>query len=48
VVKKGTKRPRKLAKHDRFPQIERELHKRTQAELVALIVAIAKEHAVVT
>jgi hypothetical protein len=48
VVKKGTKQPRKLAKSDRFPLIERELHKRTKAELVAMIVAIAKEHAVVT
>jgi len=47
VVKKGTKKPRKLAKSDRFPPIEKELHKRTKAELVAMILAIAKEHAVV-
>jgi hypothetical protein len=46
VVKKGTKQPRKLAKSDRFPLIEKELHKRTKAELVAMILAIAKEHAV--
>jgi len=30
MVKKGTKRPRKLAKPSRFPLIERELRKRTQ------------------
>ena len=47
MVKKGTKKPRKLAKSDRFPLIEKELHKRTKAELVAMILAIAKEHAVV-
>lgn len=48
MVKKGTKKPGKLAKCDRFPLIEKELHKRTKAELVAMILAIAKEHAVVT
>ncbi len=47
MVKKGTKKPRALAKSDRFPLIEKELHKRTKAELAALILAIAKEHAVV-
>ena len=47
MVKKGTQKPRKLAKSDRFPLIEKELHKRTKAELVAMILAIAKEHAVV-
>lgn len=47
MVKKGTKKPRKLAKSDRFPLIEKELHKRTKAELVAMILAIAREHAVV-
>jgi len=30
MVKKGTKRPRKLAKPSRFPLIERELRKRTK------------------
>jgi hypothetical protein len=44
VVNKGAKQPRKLAKSDRFPQIEKALHKRTKAELVAMILAIAKEH----
>jgi hypothetical protein len=47
VVKKGTKKPRTLAKSDRFPLIEKELHKRTKADLVAVILAIAKEHGVV-
>lgn len=47
MVKKGTKKPRKLAKSNRFPLIEKELHKRTKAELVAMMLAIAKEHAVV-
>jgi hypothetical protein len=47
VVKKGTLKPRKLATSDRFQPIEEELHKRTKAELVAMILAIAKEHAVV-
>lgn len=41
------KKPRKLAKSDRFPLIEQELHKGTKVELVAMILAIAKEHAVV-
>ena len=48
MVKKATKKPRKPAKSDRFPLIEKELHKRTKAELVAMILAIAKEHAVVS
>jgi hypothetical protein len=47
VVKKATKQPRKLTQSDRFPLIEAELHKRTKAELVAMILAIAREHAVV-
>lgn len=47
MVKKGTKKPRKFAKNDRFRLIEKELHERTKAELVAMIIAIAKEHAVV-
>jgi hypothetical protein len=47
VVKKGTKKPRKVAKGDRFPLIEKELHKQNKAELVGMILAIAKEHAVV-
>ncbi len=47
MVKKGTKKPRKLAESDRFRLIEMELHKQTKADLVAAILAIAKKHAVV-
>jgi hypothetical protein len=47
MVKKGTKELRTRSKTDRFPLIEQELHKQTKAELVALILGIAKEHAVV-
>ena len=47
MVKKRTQRPRKLAKPDRFPLIDRELRKRTKADLIAMILGIAKEHAVV-
>jgi hypothetical protein len=47
VVKKGTKRPRKLAKSDRFLLIERELRKRTKADLIAMILEIARDHAVI-
>lgn len=47
MVKMGTKRPRKLVSIDRFPLIEKELHNQTKAELVAMILAIAREHAVV-
>ena len=41
MVKKGTKKPRQLAKSDRFPLIEQGLCQRTKAELVAMILAIA-------
>jgi hypothetical protein len=47
VVKKGTKKPRKLAKSARFPLIDRELRKRTKADLIAMILGIAREHSVV-
>lgn len=47
MVKKGTKKPRKLAKADGFPLIEKELRKRTKADLIAMILKIAKDHAVV-
>lgn len=47
MVKKGTKKARKRAKVDRFPLIEKELRKRTKEELAAMILAIAKEYAVV-
>jgi hypothetical protein len=41
MVKKGTTRPRKPPKSDRLPLIEKALHKRTRAELVAMVLAIA-------
>ncbi len=47
MAKKPTKRPRKLAKADRFPLIDRELRKRTKADLIGMILEIAREHAVV-
>lgn len=47
MVKKGTKKARKLAKVDRFRLIEKELRKRTKEELVAMILAIAQAHVVV-
>jgi len=47
MVKRGTKRPRKLATTDRFPLIEKALGKRTKADLIQMIVMLAKEHAVV-
>ena len=48
MVKKGTKPPRKLAKTDRFGLIEQALRKRTKADLVEMILMIARDHAVVT
>lgn len=47
MVKKRKKQSLELAISDRFPRIEKDLHKRTKAELVAMILTIAKEHAVV-
>ena len=47
MVKKGTKKPRKLVTSDRFPLIDGELRKRTKADLIAMLLAIAQEHAVV-
>lgn len=47
MVKKGTKKLRNSAKSDRFSLIEKELRQRTKAKLVAMILAMAKEHAVV-
>lgn len=47
MVKKKAEQPLRPAKSDRFPLIEKQLQKRTKAELVAVILAIAKEHAVV-
>ena len=47
MVKKGTKKPRKIAKTDRFPLIDKALRKRTKAELIETILMIAKDHPVV-
>ena len=47
MVKKGTKTPRKLARTDRFTLIEKMLRKRTKADLIEMILVIAKDHAVV-
>lgn len=48
MVKKVVKKSRKPAKANRFSLIEKELHQRTKAELVAMILAIAKGNADVT
>ncbi len=48
MAKKRTTQARKLAKIDRFGPIEKELQKSTKADLVALIMAIAREHNVFT
>ena len=47
TTKKGTKKPRKLAKINRFPLIERALGKRTKAELIEIVMKMAKKHATV-
>ncbi|HZD51472.1 MAG TPA: hypothetical protein VE175_00360 [Woeseiaceae bacterium] len=52
MVKKATKKPRrrkprKLAKTDRFPLIEKALRKRTKEDLIKMIVMIAKDHSIV-
>ena len=47
MLKKGTKKAHKLPRIDRLQLIEKELYKRTKDELVALVLAIAKEHGVV-
>ena len=47
MVRKGTKKPRKLTKTDRLPLIEKALRKRIKADLVQMILTIAKDHGVV-
>ena len=47
MVKRRTKKPRKLAKIDRFQLIEKALRTRTKLELMETILMIAKDHAVV-
>jgi hypothetical protein len=44
MVKKRATLPRKITQPDRFPLIEKELHKRVKADLVAIIMTIAREH----
>ncbi len=45
--KRATKKPRNLAKTDRFPLIEEALRKRTKADLIGIIMMLAKEHGAV-
>lgn len=45
--KRATKKPRKVAKTDRFPLIEEALRKRTKADLIGIVMKMAKEHGVV-
>jgi hypothetical protein len=47
MVKRGTKKPQKLAKSDRFPLIEKALRKRTKTDLIQLLLTIARDHAIV-
>ncbi|NQT14033.1 MAG: hypothetical protein HQ582_14865 [Planctomycetes bacterium] len=45
TTKNGTKKPCKRGKANPFPLIEKALGKRTKAELIEMIVKMAKEHA---
>jgi len=45
MVKKDSQKPRRLVESDRFPLIQKELGKRTKAELIAMLLAIAQDHA---
>ncbi len=47
MVKKRPKKPRNIAKTDRFPLIEKELRKQTKADLTEMILMIARDYAVV-
>lgn len=47
MVNKKTKKASQITKSDCFPLIEKALHKRTKAELVAMVLAIARGHDVV-
>ncbi len=47
MVRKGTKKPRKLTKSDRYPLIEKALCKQTKADLLQIILRIARDHSVV-
>ena len=47
MVKKRATRPRKLAIPDRSPLIDKALRQQTKADLIALILRMADEHAVI-
>ena len=47
ATKKGTKKPRQRGKTNRFPLIEKALGKRTKAELIEIVMKVAKSHAAV-
>ncbi len=47
TTKKGTKKPRKRGKANRFPLIEMAIGKRTKAELIEIVMKMAKSHATV-
>lgn len=47
MTKDGTKKPRKRVKASRFPLIETALGKRTKAELIAIVMKVAKGHVAV-
>ena len=45
--KRATKKPRNFAKTDRSPLIEEALRKRTKADLIGIVMMMAKEHGAV-
>jgi hypothetical protein len=47
TARKGTKKPRKRGTANRFPLIEMALRKRTKAELIEIVMKMAKSHAAV-
>lgn len=47
MMKRGKKKTQKLAKTDRLPLIEKALRKRTKADLIQMILTIARDHAAV-
>lgn len=47
TTKEGTKKPRERGKANRFPLIEKALGKRTKAELIEIVMKVAKSHAAV-
>ena len=47
TARKGTKKPRKRGTANRFPLIEMAIGKRTKAELIEIVMKMAKSHAAV-